>query len=118
MAFQLGSDVVAVVDARSRARAIVRVLAGGPRKDALSKRIGSAERVARLHNLSADFLIANVAAPVREQQSRTSIHARRALLPLARRRRLMNPVGECTYSRNVTARVAAYRRRRSSFAGP
>jgi hypothetical protein len=63
--FQLGSDVVGVVDACSRARATVRVLAGGPRQGALSKRIGRAERVARLHNLSADVLIANVAAPVR-----------------------------------------------------
>ena len=63
MGFQLGSDVVGVVDACSRARATVRVLAGGPRQGALSKRIGRAERVARLHNLSADVLIANVAAP-------------------------------------------------------
>ena len=68
MAFQLGSDVVGVVDACSRARATVRVLAGGPRHGALSKRIGRAERVARLRNLSADVLIANVAAPAREQQ--------------------------------------------------
>ena len=64
--FQLGSDVVGVVDACSRARATVRVLAGGPRQGALSKRISRAERVARLRNLSADVLIANVAAPVRE----------------------------------------------------
>jgi hypothetical protein len=69
VAFQLGNDVVGVVDACSRARATVRVLAGGPRQGALSKRIGRAERVARLHNLSADVLIANVAAPVRTQQS-------------------------------------------------
>jgi hypothetical protein len=67
VAFQLGSDVVGVVDACSRARATVRVLAGGPRQGALSKRIGRAERVARLHNLSADVLIANVAAPVRKE---------------------------------------------------
>jgi hypothetical protein len=67
VAFQLGSDVVGVVDACSRARATVRVLAGGPRHGALSKRIGRAERVARLRNLSADVLIATVAAPVREQ---------------------------------------------------
>ena len=67
MAFQLGSDVVGVVDACYRARATVRVLAGGPRQNALSKRIGRAERVARLHNLSADVLIANVTAPVRER---------------------------------------------------
>jgi hypothetical protein len=67
VAFQLGSDVVGVVDACSRARATVRMLAGGPRQGALSKRIGRAERVARLHNLSADVLIANVAAPVRER---------------------------------------------------
>jgi hypothetical protein len=65
VAFQLGSDVVGVVDACSRARATVWVLAGGPRHGALSKRIGRAERVARLRNLSADFVIANVAAPVR-----------------------------------------------------
>ena len=45
--------------------ATVRVLAGGPRQGALSKRISRAERVARLHNLSADVLIANVTAPVR-----------------------------------------------------
>jgi len=70
VAFQLGSDVVGVVDACSRARATVRVLAGGPRQGALSKRIGRAERVARLHNLSADFVIASVAAPVREQKPR------------------------------------------------
>jgi hypothetical protein len=65
VAFQLGSDVVGVVDACSRARATVRVVAGGPRQGALSKRIGRAERVAQLHNLTADLLIANVAAPVR-----------------------------------------------------
>jgi hypothetical protein len=69
VAFQLGSDVVGVVDACSRARATVRVLAGGPRQGALSKRIGRAERVARLHNLSADVLIVNVAAPVRYRSS-------------------------------------------------
>ena len=66
--FELGSDVVGVVDACSRARATVRVLAGGPRQGAVSKRIGRAERaerVARLRNLSADVLIATVAAPVR-----------------------------------------------------
>jgi len=51
------------------ARATVRVLAGGPRQGALSKRVGRAEHVARLHNLSADVLIANMAAPVRQQQS-------------------------------------------------
>jgi hypothetical protein len=38
------------------------------RTGALSKRIGRAECVARLHNLSADVLIANVAAPVRSRQ--------------------------------------------------
>ena len=65
VAFQLGNDVVFVVDACSCARATVRVLAGGPRQGPLSKRIGRAERVARLHNLSADVLIANVTAPVR-----------------------------------------------------
>jgi hypothetical protein len=75
VAFQLGSDVVGVVDACSRARATVRVLAGGPRQGALSKRIGRAERVARLHNLSADVLIANVAAPVREEQRATAAWA-------------------------------------------
>jgi hypothetical protein len=64
ISFQLDSDVGGVVDACSRARATVRVLAGVPRQGALSKRIGRAERVARLHNLSADVLIANVAAPV------------------------------------------------------
>jgi hypothetical protein len=37
-------------------------------KGALSKRIGRGERVARLRNLSADVLIANVAAPVRNRQ--------------------------------------------------
>ena len=68
VAFQLGGDVVGVVDASSRARATVRVLAGGPRQGAPSKRIGRAERVARLHNLSADVLIANVAAVVRKQR--------------------------------------------------
>jgi hypothetical protein len=40
VAFQLGSDVVGVVDACSRARATVTVLAGGPRQGELSKRIG------------------------------------------------------------------------------
>src|ERR1019366_5678566 len=72
---QLGSDVVGVVDACSRARATARMLAGGPRQGALSKRIGRAERVARLHNPSADVLIANVAAPVREQQRSTAAWA-------------------------------------------
>jgi len=62
VAFQLGSDVVGLVDACARARATVRVLAGGPRRGSLSERIVRAERVARLHNLSADVLIANVAA--------------------------------------------------------
>jgi hypothetical protein len=75
VAFQLGSDVVGVVDACSRARATVRVLAGGPRQGALSKRIGRAELVARLHNLSADVLIANVAAPVRKEQPATAASA-------------------------------------------
>jgi hypothetical protein len=65
--FQLGSDVVGGVDACSRARATVRVRAGGPGQGALSKRIGRAVRVARFHNLSADVLIANVAAPIRER---------------------------------------------------
>jgi hypothetical protein len=69
VAFQLGGDVVGVVDACSRARATVRVLAGGPRHGALSKRIGRPERVARLRNLRADVLIANVAAPVRMEPS-------------------------------------------------
>ena len=53
-------------NACSCARATVRVLAGGPRQGALSKRTGRAKRVARLHNLSADVLIANLAAPVRK----------------------------------------------------
>jgi hypothetical protein len=69
LAFQLGSDRVAVVNACSRGRATVRVLAGGPRQGAL---IGRAERVTRLHNLSADVLIANVAAPVRERWPETA----------------------------------------------
>jgi hypothetical protein len=67
VAFQLGSDVVGVVDACARARATVRVLAGGPRQGARSKRIACAERVPQLHNLSADVVIANVAAPVRHR---------------------------------------------------
>jgi hypothetical protein len=70
LSFQLDSDVVGVLDACSGARATVKVLADVPRQGALSKRIGRAERVARLHNLSADVLIANVAAPVREQKPR------------------------------------------------
>jgi hypothetical protein len=53
VAFELGNDVVGVVDACSRASdsqgACWRAEAG-----CLSKRIGRAERVARLHNLSAD----------------------------------------------------------------
>ena len=47
-------------------------LLADPRQSALSKRIGRAERVARLHNLSADFLIANMAAFVRERQRPTA----------------------------------------------
>jgi hypothetical protein len=68
VAFQLGSDLVGVVDACSRRASDSQGACWRTRHGALSKRIGRAERVARLRNLSADVLIANVAAPIRMRQ--------------------------------------------------